>query len=164
LWHRLLFAGVSTSRLPATMPPILRHLSISLTLFDCCVPPIAGAAQHPWKLPRGPQWHPLLLVRASGVVCCHRRGGMREQHRPAGVQHFDGQVLAAALLMGLLTSIWALAVASSMSGPNSPPNLTTTAALMALSMALLTGIWVLAAASLTGSLTGIWSPPKSTPN
>jgi hypothetical protein len=124
---------------------------------------------------------------------------MREQHEPAGVHHFEGQVLAVALLMGSLTSIRVLAVAllligpnlptkstntaASMAlvkalltsiqalaatllirGPNSPPNSMITAALTASLMALLTGIQGLATALLMALLTGIWSPPKSTPN
>jgi hypothetical protein len=59
--------------------------------------------------------------------------------------------------MGLLTGIQALAVASSMSGPNSPTKLTNTAALTALLMALLTGIQALAAAS---TMSGPNSPPN----
>ncbi len=68
LHHRLLFAGVSTSCLPATMPLVLQCLCLSLSIFDCCVPPVADAAQHPWQLPCGPQLHPLLLVGTSGIV------------------------------------------------------------------------------------------------
>jgi len=71
---------------------------------------VADAAEHPRQLPRGPRSHccPLLLLllaspvgASSGVVRrrrrrrrrrCGRRGGVREQYRPAGVHHFEGQV------------------------------------------------------------------------
>ncbi len=61
------FIAASSNHLHGMMPPVLRRLLLSSSLFDCCVPPVADAAQHPWQLPCG-QAASTSLMASSAIV------------------------------------------------------------------------------------------------